>query len=102
MSDHVYRRPVSPSADILSAMHTYHTVVLRFVSVIILHWIDPALVLSIYAICCSFFALGISQGVGVSGIVCLYFLFFFESICYPVCPLSRTIHLPSKVSSFVQ
>jgi FHS family L-fucose permease-like MFS transporter len=53
------------------------------------------LLLSLYGLCCSFFALGISQGKGVSGIVCLYFLFFFESICYPVCTcvqaLSHTV-----------
>jgi FHS family L-fucose permease-like MFS transporter len=55
----------------------------RFVGVAILHWVDPALLLAFYGLCCSFFTLGVSQGAGVSGVVCLYLLFFFESICYP-------------------
>lgn len=55
-----------------------------FVGVVILRYVDPALILTIWAFCCSLFCLLVTQLTGVSGVVCLYFLFFFESICYPV------------------
>lgn len=58
--------------------------VCRFIGVVILKWIDPALLLTIYAACCTSFCVAVSQTSAVTGIVCLYFLFFFESICYPV------------------
>lgn len=50
----------------------------------ILNWIDPALLLAIYAFMCSAFCLAVSQAPGVAGVACLFVLFFFESICYPV------------------
>lgn len=56
-----------------------------FAGVVLLKWIDPALLLSIYAIACATFALGVTYGPGKSGVGCLFALFFFESICYPVC-----------------
>ncbi|KAI0093231.1 MFS general substrate transporter [Irpex rosettiformis] len=56
----------------------------RFVGVILLNWIDPALLLSFYGLACSTFALAVSFAPGKSGIGCLFALFFFESICYPV------------------
>lgn len=56
----------------------------RFVGVVLLRWIDPALLLSFYAIACSIFALGVTYGPGRAGVGCLFALFFFESICYPV------------------
>ncbi|KAI0081342.1 MFS general substrate transporter [Panus rudis PR-1116 ss-1] len=56
----------------------------RFVGVGLLNFIDPALLLSIYAIACSAFCLGVSFSPGAAGIGCLFTLFFFESICYPV------------------
>jgi len=55
----------------------------RFVGVVILNWIDPALMLTIYAAMCSGFCLGVSQAKGKAGVGCLFALFFFESICYP-------------------
>ncbi|KAF9028117.1 MFS general substrate transporter [Hymenopellis radicata] len=55
----------------------------RFVGVVILNFIDPALVLSLYAFCCSLFCLLVVELKGWSGVGCLYALFFFESICYP-------------------
>ncbi|KIM91936.1 hypothetical protein PILCRDRAFT_809931 [Piloderma croceum F 1598] len=55
----------------------------RFIGVVILNWIDPALLLSIYAVACSTFAICISQLNGQAGVGCLFMLFFFESICYP-------------------
>ncbi|CDO70598.1 hypothetical protein BN946_scf184656.g13 [Trametes cinnabarina] len=56
----------------------------RFVGVVLLNWVDPALLLSIYAIACCTFSLGVTFGPGLSGVGCLFALFFFESICYPV------------------
>lgn len=58
----------------------------RFVSVVILRYVDPALLLSIYAAGCCAFSLGVALAPGLSGIGCLFGLFFFESICYPVRP----------------
>ncbi|KIP05097.1 hypothetical protein PHLGIDRAFT_129093 [Phlebiopsis gigantea 11061_1 CR5-6] len=56
----------------------------RFIGVVLLNWIDPALLLTIYGICCSTFSMAVSFAAGRSGIGCLFALFFFESICYPV------------------
>jgi hypothetical protein len=39
--------------------------------------------------------LSIALGVGCNGIVCLYMLFFFESICYPV-----SMQKPSGIALF--
>ncbi|KDQ57689.1 hypothetical protein JAAARDRAFT_272134 [Jaapia argillacea MUCL 33604] len=55
----------------------------RFIGVVLLHFIDPALLLSFYGICCTAFAIGVSQATGYGGVGCLFCLFFFESICYP-------------------
>ncbi|OJT10475.1 Glucose/galactose transporter, partial [Trametes pubescens] len=56
----------------------------RFLGVIMLNWFDPALLLSIYALGCCAFSLGVSYAPGKAGVGCLFALFFFESICYPV------------------
>ena len=40
--------------------------------------------LTIYSIACMCFSLGVTYGPGKSGVGCLFALFFFESICYPV------------------
>ncbi|KAF8329110.1 MFS general substrate transporter [Cantharellus anzutake] len=56
----------------------------RFVGVVLLNFIDPAALLTFYAICCTVFCIGTATATGVAGIACLYCLFFFESICYPV------------------
>jgi len=55
----------------------------RFISVIILRWIDSAVLLTLFALMCSIFCLLTSQLAGNAGIGCLFVLFFFESICYP-------------------
>lgn len=59
------------------------TSVPRFVGVVILNFVDPALLLAIYAFFCSLFSLLISQLPGYGGVGCIFALFFFESICYP-------------------
>ncbi|KZT26820.1 MFS general substrate transporter [Neolentinus lepideus HHB14362 ss-1] len=55
----------------------------RFTGVAILNFIDPALLLSLYGMCCIAFSIGVSQTSGWGGVACLFCLFFFESICYP-------------------
>lgn len=55
----------------------------RFVGVLILNFIDPALLLAFYGFCCSLFCLLVSQLPGYNAVACLFCLFFFESICYP-------------------
>ena len=49
-----------------------------------MNFVDPALMLTVYGIGCSTFALATSLAPGKAGIGCLFALFFFESICYPV------------------
>ncbi len=56
----------------------------RFAGVVLLRYIDSALLLSIYGVGCSVFCLAVSQVSGRAGIGCFFALFFFESICYPV------------------
>lgn len=56
----------------------------RFVSVMILQYIDPALMLTIHAVACSVFCLLTAELKGTAGVVCLFFLFYFESLSYPV------------------
>lgn len=55
----------------------------RFIGVLLLNYLDPALLLSFYGCCCTLFAILVSQLPKYSGIACLFLLFFFESICYP-------------------
>ncbi|KAH9948525.1 MFS general substrate transporter [Amylocystis lapponica] len=56
----------------------------RFVGVVVLNFIDPALALSIYGCACAAFSVGVAYAPGRGGVGCLFGLFFFESICYPV------------------
>ncbi|KAF9047330.1 MFS general substrate transporter [Panaeolus papilionaceus] len=55
----------------------------RFVGVVVLNFVDPAFVLSFYAVACSVFSIAVALAPGNAGIGCLFMLFFFESICYP-------------------
>lgn len=56
----------------------------RFIGVVLLNLLDPALLLSIYGVACSIFSLAVAFAPAQAGIGCLFALFFFESICYPV------------------
>ena len=56
---------------------------IRFIGVLLLNYLDPALLLSFYGCCCTMFAILVSQLPKYGGIACLFLLFFFESICYP-------------------
>lgn len=56
----------------------------RSIGVVILDWVDPALVLSFYAAACSSFAISIALVEGRPGVGSPSVLFFFESICYLV------------------
>ena len=51
---------------------------------LILNFVDPALLLSVFGVSCCVFSLGIALATGKAGVGCLFALFFFESICYPV------------------
>jgi FHS family L-fucose permease-like MFS transporter len=64
---------------------------LRFVGVVILNFIDPALLLSIYAAACSLFSILTAVLPGNGGVGSLFALFWFESICYPVSILATHI-----------
>ncbi|KAL9711722.1 hypothetical protein Ac2012v2_004794 [Leucoagaricus gongylophorus] len=55
----------------------------RFIGVVILNFVDPALLLSFYGVMCCLFSILIASVPGRSGVACLFCLFFFESICYP-------------------
>jgi FHS family L-fucose permease-like MFS transporter len=65
----------------------------RFVGVGMLRVFDPALVLSFYGIACSVLAFATAWASGYGGVVTLFLLFFFESICYPVSGPLRTRNL---------
>jgi MFS transporter, FHS family, L-fucose permease len=56
----------------------------RFVGAALLRFVDTAFLLSTYGGACMACCLGVALGTGHGGIVSLYMLFFFESICYPV------------------
>jgi MFS transporter, FHS family, L-fucose permease len=65
----------------------------RFISVLILNFVDPALLLSLYGFMCTAFSLGVSLASSRAGVGCLFGLFFFESICYPVSDLLPNVVL---------
>ncbi len=65
----------------------------RFVGVAILNFVDPALLLTLYAICCCVFCGSIVGLPGQAAVGCLFALFFFESICYPVRISSLYMHI---------
>jgi FHS family L-fucose permease-like MFS transporter len=71
------------ASNLFSAMQATFTVG-RFVSVGILQYIDPALLLTIHAVMCVIFSIAASQAAGWAGIACLFVLFYFESISYCV------------------
>jgi FHS family L-fucose permease-like MFS transporter len=52
--------------------------------VLILQWLDPALLLTIHALMCFIASMGVALASGWGGVAFLYILFFFESVCYPV------------------
>ncbi|KAG6375437.1 major facilitator superfamily domain-containing protein [Boletus reticuloceps] len=72
----------SKASDLFSFCQITFTIG-RFVGVVILNFVDPALLLAIYGFCCTLFCLLVSQLPRYGGIGCMFGLFFFESICYP-------------------
>ncbi|KAL6298254.1 MFS general substrate transporter [Sparassis latifolia] len=56
----------------------------RFIGAALLNFVDPALMLTVFGFGCCAFSLGVAYAGGRGGIGCLFGLFFFESICYPV------------------
>jgi FHS family L-fucose permease-like MFS transporter len=73
----------APNASQLFSFCQITFTVGRFVGVLILNYVDPALLLSFYGVACCVFSLGVALATGNAGIGCLFALFFFESICYP-------------------
>jgi len=72
----------SRASDLFSFCQITFTVG-RFVGVVVLNYVDPALVLAFHALMCSCFCLAVAQAPGAAGVGCLFVLFYFESICYP-------------------
>lgn len=56
----------------------------RFFGAALLRFVDTAFLLSMYGVACMTCCLGVALGKGNGGVACLFILFFFESICYPV------------------
>ncbi|KAL8276732.1 hypothetical protein RQP46_010911 [Phenoliferia psychrophenolica] len=56
----------------------------RFISLPLLHFFYPPAILGIYGAGCFLFAMLTSQVAGNGGMACLFLLFWFESVCYPV------------------
>jgi len=73
----------SVASNIFSAQQATFTFA-RFVSVVILQFVDPALLLTIHSVMCVIFSIAVSQAGGWAGVGCLFGLFYFESICYCV------------------
>ncbi|KAG8769930.1 hypothetical protein FRC15_004315 [Serendipita sp. 397] len=55
----------------------------RFIGAAVLKYCDPAYSLTVYALACALFTLGITQASGNGIIACMFLVFFFESICWP-------------------
>jgi fucose permease len=72
----------------------------RFIGVLILNYVDPALLLSFYGVACCVFSLAVALATGKAGIGCLFALFFFESICYPACFFTIFNREKSDASTF--
>jgi MFS transporter, FHS family, L-fucose permease len=63
----------------------------RFFGAALLRFVDTAFLLSVYGVACVTCCLGVTLGAGRGGVACLYMLFFFESICYPVRAWKETL-----------
>lgn len=55
----------------------------RFIGVVILNWIDPALLLTFHSVMCVIASICVATLEGWTAVGFLYVLFFYESICYP-------------------
>nr|ODO03910.1 L-fucose transporter [Cryptococcus depauperatus CBS 7855] len=56
----------------------------RFLGVLYLKWIDPSFALFINGLGICLFTILTATVSGKGGIACLFLIFFFESVCYPV------------------
>ena len=72
----------------------------RFVGVILLNYIDPALLLGYHALMCTLASILVATLSGWSAVVFLYVLFFFESICYPVSSIYSLSTLLIRLSRY--
>lgn len=57
--------------------------VARFVSTLFLKFVDPALLLGIYGTACTVFCIAVAATGTRAGLICLFCVFFFESVIYP-------------------
>ncbi|WVQ81341.1 hypothetical protein IAT38_003464 [Cryptococcus sp. DSM 104549] len=73
----------STASNLFSACQAVFTVG-RFLGVIYLRYVDPAFALFINGIGLCLFSILTATVPGKGGIGCLFMIFFFESICYPV------------------
>ncbi|GJJ15638.1 hypothetical protein Clacol_009916 [Clathrus columnatus] len=76
----------------------------RFLGAFVLRWVDPAHALTFYLFACCLFTVGVVVGNGTSAVTSMFFLFFFESICWPTIyalAISRLGYLTKQGGSFV-
>ncbi|WVR08902.1 hypothetical protein IAU60_005961 [Kwoniella sp. DSM 27419] len=71
------------ASNMFSACQAVFTVG-RFFGVFYLRWIDPSFALFINGIGLCLFSILTATVTGKGGIACLFMIFFFESVCYPV------------------
>ncbi|KAF8494537.1 major facilitator superfamily domain-containing protein [Gautieria morchelliformis] len=77
----------------------------RFIGALLLRYVDPAHALTFYLLACALFSLGVILGSGNAAVVSIFFVFFFESICWVkfffALAISRLGHLTKIGGSFV-
>lgn len=78
-------KPISKAlaSDLFSACQAVFTVG-RFLGLGYLKFVDPSFALFVHGVFLVIFSILTSTIPGIGGIVCLFFIFLFESICYPV------------------
>lgn len=73
----------SQAANLYAACQASFTIG-RFILVPVLMFIDPALVLFVHGVMCLVFSAMTANIASTGGIVCLFIVFFFEGVCYPI------------------
>jgi len=76
----------------------------RFMGALLLRFVDPAHALTGYLLACCLFTLGVILGNGHAAVTSMFFLFFFESICWPTIyalAIARLGHLTKIGGSFI-
>ncbi|PWN52172.1 MFS general substrate transporter [Violaceomyces palustris] len=89
-----YTMTTSAAANLYSACQASFTFG-RFIMVPVLWYLDSSLMLFVFGVGSVLFSILTANVPGVGGIICLFFLFFFESICYPIIFTLSTSNLGS-------